>query len=273
MEMPVDCLAGVEFDKSQVVINGTRLSVRGWKCDAVIDVGPLSFLSEIEEAVNDSHYIEFADACLRFLPRLDPLYINGQSAAETLALASCGPCIDEERKLTVPKSFSTMMAANLAKYRAHLTNSEIGRFTGEGQAAAKRCLGALEEMPPTKGLPSMSFIRELTTWVLEQQDGEPDSRSEEVAQAEYEFNACNNRALTERRFFLGESKLLGIGPMSLRSDDEIWMISGSPVPMALRPSWRKGEYTVVGETYVHGAMQGELAPYALSEGLQNITLV
>ncbi|KAE8441123.1 hypothetical protein EG329_005835 [Mollisiaceae sp. DMI_Dod_QoI] len=50
--------------------------------------------------------------------------------------------------------------------------------------------------------------------------------------------------------------LLGIGPESLKKWDEVWVIAGADVPMVLRPRGN-GEWSLVGECYVHGIMEGE----------------
>ncbi|TVY84305.1 Heterokaryon incompatibility protein 6 OR allele [Lachnellula suecica] len=50
---------------------------------------------------------------------------------------------------------------------------------------------------------------------------------------------------------------LGIGPQSLKKDDEVWIIAGADVPMVLRPRG-EGEWSLVGECYVHGIMDGEI---------------
>ncbi|KAG7424625.1 hypothetical protein Forpi1262_v013702 [Fusarium oxysporum f. sp. raphani] len=51
---------------------------------------------------------------------------------------------------------------------------------------------------------------------------------------------------------------LGMGYVSSEVGDELWVVSGCPIPMILRKTGlKKNEYSLIGETYVHGAMQGE----------------
>ncbi|KAL9574173.1 hypothetical protein ACKAV7_001688 [Fusarium commune] len=56
---------------------------------------------------------------------------------------------------------------------------------------------------------------------------------------------------------LTDTGYLGMGFDSTQVGDEVWIISGCPTPMVLSKTELEDEYCLVGETYVHGAMQGE----------------
>ncbi|KAF4487878.1 Heterokaryon incompatibility 6, OR allele [Fusarium agapanthi] len=60
-----------------------------------------------------------------------------------------------------------------------------------------------------------------------------------------------------RRAFLTDTGYLGMGHDSTEAGDEAWIISGSPAPLVLRKSGERDDYCLIGEAYVHGAMQGE----------------
>ncbi|KAF5678090.1 heterokaryon incompatibility 6 OR allele [Fusarium circinatum] len=60
-----------------------------------------------------------------------------------------------------------------------------------------------------------------------------------------------------RRAFLTDTGYLGMGHDSTQAGDEVWIVSGSPAPLVLRKSAERNEYCLIGEAYVHGAMQGE----------------
>ncbi|KAF4439395.1 Heterokaryon incompatibility 6 OR allele [Fusarium acutatum] len=60
-----------------------------------------------------------------------------------------------------------------------------------------------------------------------------------------------------RRAFLTNDGYLGMGHESTQAGDEVWIISGSPAPLVVRKSGETNEYCLIGEAYVHGAMQGE----------------
>ncbi|KAF4432121.1 hypothetical protein F53441_13840 [Fusarium austroafricanum] len=62
----------------------------------------------------------------------------------------------------------------------------------------------------------------------------------------------------DHRPFLTDTGYLGMGFPSCQAGDELWIVSGSPTPLILRKTGEKeGEYTMIGETYTHGIMQGE----------------
>ncbi|KAK4185047.1 hypothetical protein QBC35DRAFT_465906 [Podospora australis] len=63
------------------------------------------------------------------------------------------------------------------------------------------------------------------------------------------------------RMFRTADNYLGLGPVSTEEGDQIWILSGAPVPFVLRQV-NEGRYRVIGEAYVHGIMHGE----AVQEG-------
>lgn len=61
----------------------------------------------------------------------------------------------------------------------------------------------------------------------------------------------------DRRLFATEAGYLGLGPVSIQQGDQIWLFKGGRVPFVLRPV-ENGCYKLIGETYVHGVMNGEV---------------
>ncbi|CAJ0553030.1 Ff.00g115420.m01.CDS01 [Fusarium sp. VM40] len=62
-----------------------------------------------------------------------------------------------------------------------------------------------------------------------------------------------------RRPILTNEGHLGCSCESAQVGDEVWIISGCPTPLVLRKSNAgDGGYTLIGETYVHGVMNGEI---------------
>lgn len=49
---------------------------------------------------------------------------------------------------------------------------------------------------------------------------------------------------------------VGAVPISTKSGDSVFVLPGAPVPFILRAR-SDGKFTLVGEAYVHGIMQGE----------------
>ncbi len=75
-------------------------------------------------------------------------------------------------------------------------------------------------------------------------------------------------ALFLRRFMITKSGYIGLVPELTREDDVICVLFGCDTPLVLRPV---GDYyTLVGECYVHGLMDGELVD-CLQEGKAHIT--
>ena len=61
---------------------------------------------------------------------------------------------------------------------------------------------------------------------------------------------------TARRIFRTRDNLIGIGPRSIQTGDEIFILPGSNVPFIMRKR-EDGTHKLVGEAYVHGIMHGE----------------
>lgn len=62
--------------------------------------------------------------------------------------------------------------------------------------------------------------------------------------------------MRHRRLFITKGNHLGIGPESFENGDTIWLLPGAAMPFILR-QLENGHFMVVGETYVHGSVQGE----------------
>jgi hypothetical protein len=78
-------------------------------------------------------------------------------------------------------------------------------------------------------------------------------------------NRSDNRAFLlvleeamDRKLFWTGKGYLGMSPRISEKDDEIWLIQGCRVPLVLRKSARQGEYELLGDSYMHGAMYGDL---------------
>lgn len=76
--------------------------------------------------------------------------------------------------------------------------------------------------------------------------------------ADYEdFSESFGAAYVGRRLFRTQGGYLGIGPQSLRENDQVWVLAGAAVPIVLRPLGKQ-KWQLVGEAYVHGIMNGEV---------------
>lgn len=61
-----------------------------------------------------------------------------------------------------------------------------------------------------------------------------------------------------RRLYRTACGALGLGPESVRKGDQVWVVVGARVPFVLRKKLKRPEYTMLGETYLHGFMHGAM---------------
>jgi hypothetical protein len=69
--------------------------------------------------------------------------------------------------------------------------------------------------------------------------------------------ASMKRAAIKRAFFVTEQGYMGLGPSSMEEGDLVYVLSGGQVPFILRPTILVEGFSLVGESYVHGIMDGE----------------
>lgn len=69
--------------------------------------------------------------------------------------------------------------------------------------------------------------------------------------------ASMKRASIKRSFFVTEKGYMGLSPADTREGDLIYVLAGGQVPFILRPIMSKGGYSLVGESYINGIMDGE----------------
>jgi hypothetical protein len=75
-----------------------------------------------------------------------------------------------------------------------------------------------------------------------------------------------------RRQLQDNDRRLCMGPTSGEIGDEIWVIAGLSAPCLLRKVGT-GKYKFLGEVYIHGIMNGELADHNLLKPVSAITIV
>ncbi|KAK7973223.1 hypothetical protein PG996_007448 [Apiospora saccharicola] len=96
-------------------------------------------------------------------------------------------------------------------------------------------------------------VKEEADWFYQNLAGKPSENwgnfyAEHLADAEPRLPAESN--LLKTRFFETEDGYLGLGPLSLRSDDELCLFHNCPLPVILRKE--KDHYTYVGPCWVVG---------------------
>lgn len=79
-----------------------------------------------------------------------------------------------------------------------------------------------------------------------------------AASAYAEFTKRIFKACANRRLFVTGKGYIGLAPWNAREGDVVAVLLGGKMPYLLRPRGSDcTDYTFVGETYVHGLMEGE----------------
>ncbi|MCJ1244774.1 hypothetical protein MMC30_001974 [Trapelia coarctata] len=81
--------------------------------------------------------------------------------------------------------------------------------------------------------------------------------SQDEIDAHADFAMRLMAACYQRRFFATRDGRIGLGPLSVRPSDLVCVFHDADTPFILRSSPDEGFYTFVGESYVHGLMDGE----------------
>ena len=92
---------------------------------------------------------------------------------------------------------------------------------------------------------------------------------------DFEFAETSDRVgamAKHRRFCLSREGRIGWVPIAARIGDIVSLLRGSPVPVIIRPSWRRKSYLMIGQAYIHGIMDGE-AVAGKEDQFQRIQLV
>ncbi|EPE36533.1 hypothetical protein GLAREA_08696 [Glarea lozoyensis ATCC 20868] len=85
------------------------------------------------------------------------------------------------------------------------------------------------------------------------------------------LGASLRRAALKRAFFVTEKGYMGLGPASIQKGDFVYVLAGGQVPFILRKHTNAETYFLMGESYVHGIMDGEAARFGFE--LETLCLV
>jgi hypothetical protein len=110
-------------------------------------------------------------------------------------------------------------------------------------------------------------------------DGDPEGYVSKAYQRGQEYRLRMGKYSTSRRFFKTEEGYIGIGPDTAEVGDEVWLIPRATVPFVLRRAGDRDRshdtekagtasdnyFHLVGESYVHGAMHGEVFDRMIKE--------
>lgn len=98
-------------------------------------------------------------------------------------------------------------------------------------------------------------------------------RSVDNARSGFDLGSGNYYA--GRRLFRTRKGLLGLGPHAVQQGDQVWVVPGGRTPYVFRPLSDLGpsQRAFIGESYIHGIMDGEAMPAKAIQELQPVSLV
>lgn len=247
----------VEGDKPLAVVDGYRLRVSGTYLGTVEAINPAAF--RITGEFRYLPYLEFAAAALpaTYAP-------TGQDRTEALWRTIIGDLDDHgDQESEYPASVLT----GTAWMRRHMTENLAGDLIatladGGGDLAPYRAeLSRVSAVLGTLagGAAGTTFVpgpAELALQIAAYSGGAPVTPEAEMAC----LPMVAAMGLAGRRMYTTAEGALGVGPSGIRRGDEVWVIRGARVPFVLRrrEGAAAGEFTLLGETYVHGAMDGDM---------------
>jgi hypothetical protein len=89
-----------------------------------------------------------------------------------------------------------------------------------------------------------------------------------------EFDVRWSKTQGTQRMFRTRSGYFGMGPVSAEVGDEVWVLCDGRVPFVLRGGGGgSGVFELVGETYLHGCMHGEMMSEELMARIGAVLMV
>ncbi|KAL8947678.1 MAG: hypothetical protein Q9222_006062 [Ikaeria aurantiellina] len=244
--------------------DGLRLKLKGYRIGTVIDTG------ETVDEWGSKHSIEDSAALVL---KCRETYVNGQDRLEALWRT----LITDQTARThpAPERIGGLFFGYLKALFRHnffrqvldsLANAQPGE-QGRTSLKGSPSVDNLANSDPSGQMPTM--YGELQSCAERMQSGLDLGEIIELEDAAYKekvdtFYPHMNITLRMRLFRTDEG-LLGMGPRSTQAGDEAWILQGARVPFVLRPRGENGQYQLIGQSYVHGMMQGEAIEAAQSQ--------
>ena len=165
------------------------------------------------------------------------------------------------------------LAKGFHDYICHGIGAEIARSElKEDTSLAQPTLEALGRLRGSSGsqhiLPNMEEVREAAFEIKTEAEIKlfpeihpgkvtNDYRRRAIGDMRTFDHAQGDKALN-RTLYCTSRGLLGLGPLSMQANDEIWILQNGQVPFILRKEGQGGNYSFIGEAYLHGFMRGEM---------------
>ena len=248
----------------------------------------------------DLQVVGGVECVLSLCANLNQTYHNGENRLEALwrtmiannCVVNGGVVCPAPRSLA--HSFQTWILSRvmLCKARPIYQDAQAlflainGQFEKSGaiEVAAKQVCGTLETLAATNetppDMPSLEEIKHLVCFgdgYKKVENPGPTYPSASVfnnlLQRSAEFDKAFGYAAHERCLYMTREGFIGLGPLSTKPSDQVWILQAAKVPFTLRPMDKYGRFNLVGETYVHGFMNGEFAGAGTPQGWMEIDLV
>ena len=87
------------------------------------------------------------------------------------------------------------------------------------------------------------------------------------------FDQTSSQTMVNRSLYRTSNGYLGLGPASAQKGDEIWLINGALVPFIMRRQVNQEALMLVGESYLHGFMHGEMLTPELRTRINKVHIV
>ena len=88
------------------------------------------------------------------------------------------------------------------------------------------------------------------------------------------FGSLTQSLWPDRRLYITSKGYIGLGPLSTQVGDEVWVICDAKIPLVLHPQPENSKQCrLVGETYLHGFMNGEALKSGLLDHLRWVDLI
>ncbi|KAK0510036.1 hypothetical protein JMJ35_007430 [Cladonia borealis] len=264
------------------------LSLRGGCHDTVAQLG-ISLTRPAEESwLSESgallEFLEVIDDVLRLCSTLDPTYINGTSRVQALWRTWIA---DQE---SLPADFLHQFRCLLLYHLGQASGSQVQRVTDLLESIVYQMTvlnGSARSEEDFLLTPQQVALYAIQNCAKpEERTVELDAMLEEVSECSQHFRFLIGRAQPFRRLYTTSKGYIGLGPMSTQVGDEVWIICDAKTPFVLRPQPENTnapksptpteevkQFRLVGETYLHGFMNGEALQSGLLDHLRWIDLI
>ena len=267
------------------------LSLRGGCHDTVAQLGISMSRPEEELSFSQSWVLldslEIMDDALKLCSMLDPTYTNGQSHIEALW-----------RTMIADQMYQLYLVADSLHHFRCMLLWHLGQAAGSQEQRVTNLLHSIGyRMAVLNGLARSEedFLltpQQVALYVI-QHCTKPEERTMELnAMLEEVLECCKQASLLiakvqpYRRLYITSKGYIGLGPMSTQVGDEVWIICDGKTPFILHPQPENSnapenpnqteevkQFQLVGETYLHGFMQGEALESGLLDELRWIDLI